>query len=142
MTNPANEPADRGGAATNAPLVFLVDDFQDNREMYAEYLSLSGFRVAEAASGPEALEQAFALLPDPILMDLSLPGLDGWEVTRRLESDARTRCIPLVVLTGHALTGHAKAAREAGCDGFLTRPCLPDDIVAEIQRVLAAQFAG
>ena len=64
------------------PLILVVDDYQDAREMYAEYLQFSGFRVAEARNGNEALEQAFALKPDLILMDLSLPGMDGWEATR------------------------------------------------------------
>jgi CheY-like chemotaxis protein len=121
-----------------APLVLVVDDFQDNREMFAEFLVISGFRVAEAASGPEALERAFALLPDVILMDLSLPGLDGWEVTRRLKGDARTRHVPVVALTGHVLADCSREAREAGCDAFLTKPCMPEVLVAEVRRVLAA----
>jgi CheY-like chemotaxis protein len=121
-----------------APLVLVVDDFQDNREMFAEFLVISGFRVAEAASGPEALERAFALLPDVILMDLSLPGLDGWEVTRRLKGDARTRHVPVVALTGHVLADCSREAREAGCDAFLTKPCKPEALVSEVRRVLAA----
>ena len=70
------------------PLVLVVDDFQDNREMYAEYLAFSGFRVIQAANGKEALDQAFANRPDIIIMDLSLPVMDGWEATRRLKADA------------------------------------------------------
>ncbi len=120
------------------PLVLVVDDFQDNREMFAEFLSISGFRVAEAATGPEALSRTFELMPDVILMDLSLPELDGWEVTRRLKGDARTRHIPVVALTGHVLADHSREARDAGCDGFLTKPCLPEVLVVEVQRVLAA----
>ena len=76
-------------AADQALLILLVDDFQDNREMYATYLKHSGMRVAEAATGHETLEQAFRLLPDLVVMDLSLPGIDGWEATRRLEADER-----------------------------------------------------
>src|SRR3954466_12736055 len=120
----------------NAPLILVVDDFQDNREMYAEYLQFSGFRVAEAATGHEALEKAFALRPDLIIMDLSLPVMDGWEATRRLKADERTRKIPVVALTGHALAGHSRGAKEAGCDSFLAKPCLPDQLVAEIRRML------
>ena len=71
-------------------------------------------------------------------MDLSLPIMDGWEATRRLKADDRTRAIPVVALTGHALAGHSKGAREAGCDSFLAKPCLPDQLVAEIRRMLAA----
>jgi CheY-like chemotaxis protein len=120
-----------------APLVLVVDDFQDNREMFAEYLAFSGFRVAEAATGREALDRAFELLPDLILMDLSLPEIDGWKATRFLKNDPRTKRIPIVALTGHALAGHSREARDAGCDAFLTKPCLPDTLVAEIRRVLA-----
>jgi two-component system cell cycle response regulator DivK len=118
------------------PLILVVDDYQDAREMYAEYLQFSGFRVAEARNGNEALEQAFALKPDLILMDLGLPGMDGWEATRQLKSDERTRHIPVVALTGHALAGASEGARKAGCDSFVTKPCLPDDLVVEVRRML------
>ena len=119
-----------------APLILVVDDYQDAREMYAEYLQFSGFRVAEARNGNEAVEQAFALGPDLILMDLSLPGMDGWEATRRLKADDRTRHIPIVALTGHALAGASDGAKKAGCDSFVTKPCLPDDLVVEVRRML------
>ena len=122
----------------NAPLILVVDDYQDAREMYAEYLQFSGFRVAEAKNGNEAVEQAFALKPDLILMDLSLPGMDGWEATRRLKADDRTKQIPIVALTGHALAGASEGAKKAGCDSFVTKPCLPDDLVVEVRRMLGA----
>jgi len=121
-----------------APLILVVDDYQDAREMYAEYLQFSGFRVAEARNGNEALEQAFALKPDLILMDLSLPGMDGWEATRVLKADERTKSIPVVALTGHALAGASEGAKKAGCDSFVTKPCLPDDLVVEVRRMLSA----
>ncbi len=121
-----------------APLILVVDDYQDAREMYAEYLQFSGFRVAEARNGNEALEQAFALKPDLILMDLSLPGMDGWEATRVLKADERTRAIPVVALTGHALAGASEGAKKAGCDLFVTKPCLPDDLVVEVRQMLSA----
>jgi len=94
--------------------------------------------VAEATDGVEAIEQAQRLMPDIILMDLALPRMDGWEATRRLKSDERTRDIPIVALTGHALAGHAEGARLAGCDAFVTKPCLPDALVSEIKRMLSA----
>ena len=119
------------------PLVLVVDDFQDNREMYAEYLVFAGFRVTQASNGQEALEQAFANPPDIIIMDLSLPVMDGWEATRRLKADRRTSAIPVVALTGHAMQGHSKGAMEAGCDSFVAKPCLPDQLVAEIRRMLS-----
>ena len=121
---------------TVKPLVLVVEDYQDAREMYAAYLQFSGFRVAEATNGIEAIERTLELMPDIILMDLALPRMDGWEATRRLKMDERTRHIPIVALTGHALAGHAEGARQAGCDSFVTKPCLPDALVAEIQRML------
>lgn len=120
-----------------APLILVVDDYEDAREMYAEYLRFCGFRVAEARNGNEALEQTFALEPDLILMDLSLPGMDGWEATRQLKADERTRHIPVVALTGHALAGASEGAKKAGCDSFVTKPCLPDDLVVEVRRMLS-----
>lgn len=119
------------------PLVLVVDDYQDAREMYAEYLEFSGFRVAEAKNGQEALDKAFELVPDVILMDLSLPVMDGWEATRRLKRDARTRAIPVVALTGHALKGHSEDANEAGCDAYVTKPCLPDALVEQVKKMIA-----
>jgi CheY-like chemotaxis protein len=122
----------------NTPLILVVDDYQDAREMYAEYLQFSGFRVAEARNGNEAVAQAFSLRPDLILMDLSLPGMDGWEATRLLKADDRTKHIPVVALTGHALAGASEGAKKAGCDSFVTKPCLPDDLVIEVRRMLGA----
>ena len=121
------------------PLVLVVEDYQDAREMYAAYLQFSGYRVAEATNGIEAIEQANELMPDIILMDLALPKMDGWEATRRLKMSEKTRHIPIVALTGHALAGHAEGARQAGCDAFVTKPCLPDALVAEIKRMLSAR---
>jgi two-component system cell cycle response regulator DivK len=121
------------------PLILVVEDYQDAREMYAAYLQFSGFDVAEATNGVEAVDKAVELLPDIILMDLALPRMDGWEATRRLKTDSRTQHIPIVALTGHALAGHAEGAKQAGCDAFVTKPCLPDALVAEIKRLLDAQ---
>jgi two-component system cell cycle response regulator DivK len=122
-----------------APLVLVVDDYADAREMYAEYLRFTGFRVAEARNGQEALTRALELGPDVVLMDLALPLMDGWEATRRLRTDPRTSRVLIVALTGHALAGHAEGARRAGCDAFVTKPCLPDDLVDVIRRLLDAR---
>ena len=118
------------------PRVLLVDDYPDAREMYTEYLEYSGFDVVEAGNGMEALQRAVDTAPDIILMDLSLPVMDGWEATRRLKADKRTANIPVVALTGHALAGISDGAKKAGCDAFVTKPCLPEDLVKEINRVL------
>ena len=118
------------------PRVLVVDDYPDAREMYSEYLEFSGFDVIQAVNGMEALQRAIDAAPDIILMDLSLPVMDGWEATRRLKEDARTNRIPVVALTGHALAGISEGAIKAGCDAFVTKPCLPEDLVKEIRRVL------
>jgi CheY-like chemotaxis protein len=126
-------------AEGDKPLVLVVDDYQDAREMYAEYLEFSGFRVAEATNGAEALDKAFELRPDIILMDLSLPVIDGWEATRRLKGDDRTRAIPVVALTGHSLNDQPGGVASVGCDSFVIKPCLPDALVEEVKRVLATR---
>jgi CheY-like chemotaxis protein len=129
-------PREAKAGAEKGPLVLIVDDVQDNRTVYVLFLKFSGFRVAEAGDGVEALRQAETLQPDAIVMDLSLPVMDGWEATRRLRRDPRTKRIPVIVLTGHALPEHAQAAREAGCDLVITKPCLPDQLLDAIRRIL------
>lgn len=123
------------------PRVLVVDDYPDAREMYAEYLQFSGFDVIEAGNGMEAIERAADSAPDIILMDLSLPVMDGWEATRRLKADKSTADIPIVALTGHALAGILEGAKKAGCDAFVTKPCLPEDLVKEIRKVLGTPSA-
>ena len=118
------------------PRVLLVDDYPDAREMYTEYLEFSGYEVIGAGNGVEALQRAVDASPDIILMDLSLPVMDGWEATRRLKADQRTAGIPVVALTGHALAGISEGAKKAGCDAFVTKPCLPEDLVREIKKIL------
>jgi CheY-like chemotaxis protein len=122
---------------SDRPRVLLVDDYPDAREMYTEYLEFSGFDVVEAGNGMEALQRAVDTGPDIILMDLSLPVMDGWEATRRLKADYRTASIPVVALTGHALAGISEGAKKAGCDAFVTKPCLPEDLVREIRKILS-----
>lgn len=117
---------------SSAPLILIVEDFEDAREMYREFLEFSGFRVITARDGREALAQARASLPDLTLMDLSLPGIDGWEATRLLKSDPATRHLLIVALSAHALATDGERARVAGCDGFIAKPCLPTDLVAQI----------
>ena len=119
------------------PLILVVDDFEDNRAMYSVYFSYCGYDVVEAGDGEEAVEVARRRLPDAIVMDLSLPIMDGWEATRRLKAEERTRHIPIIALTGHALAGHSRGAREAGCDAFLAKPCLPEMLVEKVQELLS-----
>jgi two-component system cell cycle response regulator DivK len=120
-----------------APLILVVDDVGDNREMYAEFLEYEGYQVAQARSGVEALALAQTVTPALIVMDLSMPGMDGWEATRRLKADARMKSIPVLVVSAHALRGTEERAREAGADGFLTKPCLPEDLSAKVAAMLA-----
>lgn len=124
------------------PLVLIADDFGDAREMYREYLEFFGFRAAEARDGKEAIARARELSPSVILMDLAMPAMDGWEATRQLKADPRTRAIPVIAITGHALSGDAERARAAGCDGVLSKPCLPQRVVEEVRRALALEGAG
>jgi CheY-like chemotaxis protein len=132
----AADPAPTTPSKKPLPFVLIVEDFADAREMYAEYLTYLGYRVITAENGAEAIDKAVAERPDVILMDLSLPVLDGWEATRRLKQHERTKAIPVIALTGNALAGHDEHARKAGCDAFLTKPCLPQDVDREIRRIL------
>jgi CheY-like chemotaxis protein len=113
----------------------VVDDYDDGREMYAEFLELAGYRVSQAKDGAEALRKANDLLPDIILMDLSLPDIDGSDVAKRLRKDPRTRQIPLVVVTGH--TPEYVQSQTLPYDAFVTKPCPPDALVDQVARLLA-----
>ena len=119
------------------PLILLVEDQSDLRQMYAQQLELSGFDVIQAGNGADAVTHTTAHFPDVVLMDLSLPILDGWEATRRLKTYERTAHIPIVALTAHDGAGELQRATRAGCDWFVPKPCPPDALVTEIRRVLA-----
>jgi two-component system, cell cycle response regulator DivK len=118
------------------PLVLIVEDQSDLRQLYVRHLSLCGFDVIEAANGAEAIVHTTDQSPDVVLMDLSLPVVDGWEATRRLKGDARTAHIPVVALTAHDGSGELQRATRAGCDWFVPKPCPPSALVVEIRRVL------
>lgn len=120
------------------PLILVVDDTRDSRELFVEFLRLSGFQAEQAASGAEALDKAATLRPSAIVMDLEMPEMDGWEATRRLKADERTRSIPVVALSAHVMEGARKKATEAGCTGFLPKPCYPSQVSDELRRILGA----
>ena len=124
-------------AAALPPTILLVEDNRDNRKIFRDVLSHAGFRVVEAEDGGKALARVEAERPDLILMDLSIPVVDGWECTRRLKGDPRTRAIPIVALTAHAMRGDEERARDAGCDGYLAKPISPKRVVEEVRRFLA-----
>jgi two-component system, cell cycle response regulator DivK len=127
-----------GRRPVSRPLILVVDDVGDNREMYAEFLEYEGYQVAQAGSGLEAVALAHSLAPILIVMDLSMPGMDGWEAARRLKADPQTASIPVLVVSAHALRGTEEHAREAGADRFLTKPCLPDALSTTIAAMLVA----
>ena len=120
------------------PLVLLAEDFEDARELYRDYLEFSGFDVHAVGNGREAIAQAIALQPDLILMDASMPVLDGWQATRELKQNPATRHIPVLALTAHAFDDARQQAAAVGCDGFVTKPCLPDDLVTRVRAALTA----
>ncbi len=117
-------------------LVLIVEDDRDNREGLAEYLGAVGFAVAVAADGPQALATARMLLPDVVLMDLKLRGIDGWEVTRRLLADSRTCRIPIVAVSACVFPQDIDAAKHAGCVGFVGKPYDLQELVRTIERAL------
>ena len=119
------------------PVILIVDDIVDNRQMYAEYLSYAGYQVEQASTGAEALASVRDVKPALIVMDLLMPGMDGWDATRFLKSEASTKGIPILVVTGHASGDAARRAHEAGADAFLTKPCLPDQLSEAIAALLA-----
>src|SRR6266851_4674989 len=104
------------------PYVLVVDDAPDGREMLTEYLTFRGLEVIEVPDGGAALTQARTRRPAVILMDLQMPGLDGWEATRQLKAHPDTKDIIVIAVTAHALTPDEGIARQAGCDAFIAKP--------------------
>jgi CheY-like chemotaxis protein len=110
------------------PLILLVDDVADNLDAYAQFFTHNGWRTATASTGQDGLTKAASLLPDVIVLDLGMPGMDGWEVARRLKGNTVTQAIPIIALTGHVLGDARRRAHDAGVDEYLTKPCLPADL--------------
>jgi two-component system cell cycle response regulator DivK len=121
------------------PLILVADDDMDNRDILAAALTAAGFRTVLAHDGAQALAAARLRRPDLILMDMSMPVLDGYAATRQLKAEPALAAIPVLALTAFALAGDEAKARAAGCDGYLTKPCLPADVVRRVAAVLAAQ---
>ena len=118
------------------PRILLVEDNEMNRDMLSRRLIRNGYEVSVATDGQQGAEKALSEQPDLILMDLSLPVIDGWEATQVLKHDPETRQIPIIALTAHALASDREKAMEVGCDGYLAKPCEPRAVVAEVQRFL------
>ena len=118
--------------------VLLVEDNEMNRDMLSRRLMRRGFEVIFAVDGQQGVELARSERPDIILMDMSLPVLDGWEATRRVKADDVTRSVPVIGLTAHAMSGDREKAIEAGCDDYDTKPVELDRLIDKMQRLLGA----
>jgi CheY-like chemotaxis protein len=116
--------------------ILLVEDNEMNRDMLSRRLERKGYSIAIAVDGQQGVEMAAADPPALILMDMSLPVLDGWEATRRIKADARTKHIPVIALTAHAMQGDEVKAREAGCDDYDTKPVELSRLLAKMEGLL------
>jgi len=117
--------------------VLLVEDDRDGRRLYAEWLQQAGFRVEQAHNGRQALERALELVPGIVVTDLNIPGIDGYELTRRLRQDARTRGVPVLAITGYAaFAADPGRAHRAGCDVVLEKPCAAEDLEAAVRQLI------
>jgi CheY-like chemotaxis protein len=123
------------------PRLLIVDDHDETREMYAWCMRAAGWLVDESTDGEEAVVRARDSQPDVIAMDLHLPVLDGLEAMRLLKQDERTRDIPIVACTGVNPRRSEALAREAGCDGFVSKPCLPEDLRVLLEALAASRHA-
>lgn len=119
--------------------ILLVEDNELNRDMLTRRLHRRGYQVLQAGDGRQGVEVARRERPDLVLMDLSLPEMDGWQATRQLKSDAATRGIPVVALTAHAMRGDLRKALEAGCDDYATKPVELPLLLGIIERLTAAR---
>lgn len=117
-------------------VILLVEDQEDNRVLVRKLLQRAGFRVVEAVSGRQALEQAAAVRPDLMLLDMSLPEMDGWTVARTLRGSPELKHLLVIALTAHAMEGDRAKALEAGCDEFMTKPIDVPNFIPTIRRLL------
>jgi two-component system, cell cycle response regulator DivK len=118
--------------------ILLVEDNEMNRDMLSRRLVRKGYQVVMAVNGQQAIDFAASEKPDLILMDMSLPVVDGWEATRRLKASGQTKHIPIIVLTAHAMPDDERKAREAGCDDFDTKPIELPRLLAKIESLLGS----
>ena len=121
---------------TSRRRILVVDDQEDNRRILRDLLSAAGFDIVEAADGEGAVSQAQTESPDLILMDIQLPGIDGYEATRRIKAEPGLRRVPLIAVTSYALSGDEGRALEAGCDDYVTKPFSPRALLAKVREYL------
>jgi CheY-like chemotaxis protein len=117
-------------------LVLVVDDYDDNRELFASALIDAGYQVDEATNGQEALDRVDARRPAVVVMDLSMPVLDGWQATKSIKSNPETSNIVVIAVTGHATNYGLQQAKDAGAEAVLTKPCLPADLLALLRSLM------
>ncbi len=122
--------------------ILLVEDNEMNRDMLSRRLERKGYTVVMATDGESGVEMAYSEAPDLILMDMSLPILDGWEATRRLKSEATTRSIPVIALTAHAMSSDRDKALEAGCNDYDTKPVELPRLLSKIEALLSSSCEG
>ena len=118
--------------------ILIVEDQEDNRAILRDLLSQAGYELIEAADGGEGVELAQKERPDLILMDIQLPVIDGYEATRRIKGNAALKSIPIIAVTSYALSGDEAKARAAGCDGYVTKPFSPRDLLAKVREYMPA----
>ncbi len=123
------------------PKILLVEDNEMNRDMLSRRLERRGYQVVIAVDGQQGVDMARAESPNLILMDMSLPVLDGWEASRRLKGEAETRAIPIIALTAHAMAGDREKALEAGCDDYDTKPIELPRLLGKIDALLGKEAA-
>jgi two-component system cell cycle response regulator DivK len=116
--------------------ILVVEDHEDNRRILRHLLKSAGYEVIEAVTGSDGVAAAESARPDLILMDIQLPGLDGYEATRRIKANPALRPIPLIVVTSYALSGDDVKAFEAGCDAYVTKPFKPSELLAKVRGYL------
>ena len=118
--------------------ILVVEDQEDNRRIVRDLVTASGYELIEAVTGEEGIDLASRERPDIILMDIQLPGLDGYEVTRRIKAQTALKHIPIIAVTSYALSGDDQKAFAAGCDGYVTKPYSPRLLLAKIREFLPA----
>ena len=122
--------------------VLVIEDHEENRRIIRLLLGSAGIDMIEAVTGEEGVAKAEGERPDLILMDIQLPGLDGYEATRRIKGNPALRHIPIIVVTSYALSGDDVKAFEAGCDAYVTKPFVPRELLAKVREFLSKAEAG
>jgi two-component system cell cycle response regulator DivK len=119
--------------------ILVIEDQEDNRQIVRDLVTASGYDLLEATTGEDGIEAAAREKPDLILMDIQLPGIDGYEVTRRIKANPQLNKIPIIAVTSYALSGDDRKAFAAGCDGYVTKPYSPRLLLAKIREYLPAK---